>query len=177
MTRAPAPPWIVIMGAAVRRGGGPSGALRRRVAAALDFARSLNTRAIFLPTGGIGTHPPAEAEVMARLLRDAGIAPQDIVLEDTAQDTLSSVEACVVILARRAPGSAVYVASDGFHQPRCRALFRIYGLATRGVPIQSSRHSGWRAWLFYCVREAVALPWDIALAVGRRALGWPRRQP
>ena len=48
MTHAPAPPWIVIMGAAVRRGGRPSGALRRRVTAALDFARTLHGKA-YLP--------------------------------------------------------------------------------------------------------------------------------
>ena len=66
-------PAIVIFGAAVRPGGRPSGALRRRVEAALAFG-ARHPDALYVPTGGLGDHPPAEAEVMAALLRAAGVA-------------------------------------------------------------------------------------------------------
>lgn len=163
-------PWIVIMGAAVRPDGTPSGAMRRRVAGALEFARTLRRPAIFLPTGGVGRAGPAEAQVMGHLLRENGVAEERIVLEQDARDTLDSVENCAAILAAAVRGAPVYVVTDGFHLVRSVLLFRVYGVATRGVRIASARASaGWLRWLYYSLREVPAVPWDLALALVRRS--------
>ena len=86
-------PAIIIFGAAVRPDGQPSQTLRRRVAAAAEHGARL-ARPLYLPTGGIGRHGAAEAEVMAALLRQASIAAEDILPETTATDTFRSALAC-----------------------------------------------------------------------------------
>ena len=158
--------WIVVMGARVLPGGRPSGALRRRVAAALAAA---DERTRFLVTGAVGDHPPSEARVMADLLRAAGVPEARIVLEETGTDTLSSLRACARVL-RAAGAREVLVASDDYHLPRCRAVLRALGVRAGGVPARGTRAaSGTRAWLWALVREAAGLPWDVALAAASRA--------
>ena len=58
---------IVIMGAAVWKGGVASKAMRRRVEGGIASARSL-ANPTFLVTGGTGRYPPSEARVMERLV-------------------------------------------------------------------------------------------------------------
>jgi vancomycin permeability regulator SanA len=153
--------WIVVMGARVLPGGRPSGALRRRVAAALAAADA-GTR--FLVTGAVGDHPPSEARVMAELLRAAGVPPARIVLEETGTDTLSSLRACARLL-RAAGAREVVVCSDDYHLPRCRAVLRALGVRARGAPARGMRAAaGTLGWLWALVREAAGLPWDVALA-------------
>lgn len=72
--------YLVILGAAVRQDGTPSGSLSRRVEGALAFARSVGC-AKFLATGGVGRHGPAEALVIRQLLRAGGIRDEDILVE------------------------------------------------------------------------------------------------
>ncbi|HEX8813783.1 MAG TPA: YdcF family protein, partial [Terracidiphilus sp.] len=109
-----APPVIVIMGAAVWSGGRASNAMRRRVEGALACARH-KPSALFLPSGGVGHHPPSEARVMANLLRQAGVAEKNILIEEASDDTLSSVRHCVRML-RGLPGFGdVVICSDGYH--------------------------------------------------------------
>lgn len=167
--------WFVVMGARVLPGGRPSGALRRRVQAAVDAAGGAPS-ARFLVTGAVGEHPPSEARVMCALLRDAGVAPDRIVLEETGTDTLSSLVACARLL-RRAGAIDVRVCSDGYHLPRCRAVLRALGIragAVAAVTPRSGRSGrawlGW-AWLWARAREAAGLPWDVVLALWSRARG------
>jgi len=153
--------WIVVMGARVLAGGRPSGALRRRVAAALAAADP-GTR--FLVTGAIGDHPPSEARVMAQLLHAAGVPAARVVLEETGTDTLSSLRACARLL-REAGAREVFVCSDDYHLPRCRAVLRVLGVRAAPAPARGARAaSGTRSWLWALAREAGGLPWDVALA-------------
>ncbi len=121
-------PAIVIFGAAVRADGAASTALRRRVEAAVACGRTMPD-ALYVPTGGVGRYGPAEAEVMARLLRDFGVAEAAILRESTATDTLSSVRAVRRLLGgRHAP---VYAATSAYHLPRCLLLRRRAGRPAR----------------------------------------------
>ena len=160
--------WFVILGAAVWRGGAPSPAMRRRVAAAVEASRDVGG-ARFLPTGGVGRHAPSEASVMARLLVEAGVDRERIVLEEQATDTLSSVVRCMEILARDGDIASVTVCTDDYHVARVRALFRVFGVPTRSAPAQRAVHAlGTRRYVWALTREAVALPWDVALALAQR---------
>jgi vancomycin permeability regulator SanA len=159
--------WIVVLGARVLPGGRPSGALRRRIAAALAAADP-ETR--FLVTGAVGDHPPSEARAMAELLRAAGVSDARIVLEETGTDTLSSLIACVRLL-REAGATEVIACSDDYHLPRCRAVLRVLGVRAAAAPARGTRAAaGPRSWLWALAREAGGLPWDVALAAlrGRR---------
>jgi vancomycin permeability regulator SanA len=160
--------WFVILGAAVWQGGEPSPAMRRRVAAALRAARGVEG-ARFLPTGGVGRHAPSEASVMARLLVEAGIEPERIVLEEQATDTLSSVARCVRILERDGDVAAVTVCTDAYHVARVRAVFRVFGVQTCAAPVRrAARALGARGYSWALAREVAGLPWDVALALAQR---------
>ncbi len=159
-TASAAPTVFVIMGAAVWEGGHASNAMRRRVEGALLSARGMSNP-LFMPTGGIGKHPPSEAEVMSRLLRESGVAERNIALEDASHDTLQSVRNCVRILRSLPSFSQVVVCSDVYHIPRCRWLFKLYGIPTLPGSVRSGRpeNKAWR-WWYFSLRELPALVWD-----------------
>jgi len=165
------PPAIVIFGAAVRAGGKPSGALRMRVEAALKFGAD-HPDALYVPTGGMGAHPPAEADVMAALLAEGGIAPASILVEPTGTDTLSSVLAVRRLLLERGHRGPVFVATSAYHLPRCVALLRLAGLPARACPPPPRPASAyWRKRWYWRLRELPALPWDAAVLLGMKIIG------
>ncbi len=163
---------IVIYGAAVRPGGMPSGTMRRRVEAALRCGATLDAP-LYVPTGGVGDYPPAEAEVMARLLRAAGVAPEQILVEPTGRNTLRSTLACARLLRQRGWGGAVvHAATSAYHLPRTVMLLRLAGLDARGCPQPPGPASArflprWR----WRLRETAALPVDAAWMTALRLLG------
>ena len=158
-------PAIVIFGAAVGPGGRPSGALLRRVEAALAFGAG-HPGALYVPTGGLGAFPPAEAEVMAGLLRAAGVPAGRILAETTGTDTVSSVRAVRRLLRGCLHTGPVVAASSAYHLPRCVLLLRLAGLKARACkPPPGPAH--WRLRL----REVPALPWDAGLVLWLRAIG------
>lgn len=160
--------WFVILGAAVWRDGVPSPAMRRRVAAAVAAARDV-PGARFLPTGGVGRNPPSEASLMRQLLREAGVAPERITLEEQGTDTLSSVVACVRILADAGDVASVTVCTDAYHVARTRAVFRALGVRTLAAPACGAAAAlGPRRYVWALTREALGTPWDVALAIALR---------
>lgn len=115
-------------------------------------------------TGGVGKYPPSEANVMAQLLREAGIPESQIILDEQATDTLDSVRNCVALLRKLPSFGDVIVCSDIYHIPRCRWLFRMCGIATRSGRVSSGRQENTiRRWFYYYLREVLALPWDTLL--------------
>ncbi len=160
--------YFVIFGAAVLPDGSPSGTLRRRIAGAFQ-AGGVSASTFYLPTGAVGRHGPAEAQVMRDELLSLGVAPEQILLEETATDTLSSAVACAEILAERGVAEPVGVCSSGYHQFRCALLLRLSGVKTFCPSMPPDREAlGSRRWLYYVVREVIGTPWDAAL------LSWAR---
>ena len=97
-------------------------------------------------------------------LLSLGVPPQQIVLEETAVDTLSSAVACARILAERGVCRPVGVCSSGYHQLRCAMLLRMCGVRTFCPVMPPDREAlGLRRWLYYVAREMIGLPWDFAL--------------
>jgi uncharacterized SAM-binding protein YcdF (DUF218 family) len=158
-----AAPAIVIFGAAVRPDGKPSTVLRRRVEAAARFGARF-VAPLYVPTGGVGRYGPAEASLMAELLRSLGVAATQIVPEETGTDTLSSVRAVAVLLRTRGHSGPVYAATSAYHLPRCVLLLRLAGLPARACPPPPGPASRrfFRRW-FWRLREIPALPWDAGL--------------
>jgi len=155
--------YFVIFGAAILPDGSPSGSLARRVEGALALASEVRPR-VFLATGGIGRHGPAEATVIRDLLRAAGVAEQEVVIEDRATDTLESVLFCHAILGRRKDVDLLVTCSSGYHNFRCALLFRMLGYRVRiGRMPPDLPHLGLLKWGRYVLKEAVALPYDAAL--------------
>jgi len=161
---------IIIFGAAVRPDGSPSPALRRRVEAAAAFGAELPAP-LYVPTGGVGRHGPAESAVMAALLRERGVPAGRVLEEPTGTDTLSSVLACAALLRGLGhAGGPVFAATSGYHLPRCLLLLRLAGLAAAAVPPPEADPSWPRRW-YWRLREAPALPYDAALMLAARLRG------
>lgn len=108
---------------------------------------------------------------MALLLNHAGVPPERILLDEKSTDTLESVRNCARILRSLPAMGEVFICTDLYHIPRCRWLFRMYGISTRAGKIASGlpQNKAWR-WLYYYLREFAALPWDTAAAVLQRMI-------
>jgi vancomycin permeability regulator SanA len=152
------------MGARVNDDGTPSNALQRRLEGALASASRLGDDVVYLASGGRSGNGPSEAEVMKTWLVAAGVGRERIVLDTASEDTLSSVLACGAVLTTLAPLGTIVVCSDVYHQARCRILFRLLGFTTVNADTKSGRRAnGLLRWMWYYVREALAIPYDIAL--------------
>jgi vancomycin permeability regulator SanA len=159
------PSVIVVLGAAVWEGGKASNAMRRRIDGALQSAQG-RPDALFLVSGGVGKHPPSEASVMARLLQDAGTSSERILLDEASADTLESIRNCTRILRALPKFGDVIVCSDIYHIPRCRWLFKLYGITALPGKVASGRSQNKASrWLYYQLREWVAVPWDTLMAI------------
>ncbi|APH56238.1 Hypothetical protein GbCGDNIH6_0442 [Granulibacter bethesdensis] len=158
-------PCIVIFGAAVHPGGIPSPTLRRRVEAAHDLGRKMPD-VMFMPTGGVGRHGPAEAEIMRRLLLTLGVPDAAILMEPTGTDTLSSAKAVAALLRKDSACHApVFVATSRYHMGRCVTLLRLAGIAASAGIAPDFRASGeWKWWL----RDCLAWPYDVMLMIAWR---------
>lgn len=153
------PPCCIVFGAAVRSGGEPSGTLRRRVDGAFLIG---GVAARYFVTGGLGVHPPAEAEVMARLLRAHGVPHGHIVVDVDATDTLASARNCARLIRAHGRCSRVVVCSSRYHLPRCRMLLRRLGVAAVSGSMPGDRPGLSRAKLaYFYFRELFAYPWDL----------------
>ena len=159
------PPVVIVMGAAVWEGGQASNAMRRRVAGALQSARDRHD-ALFLVSGGVGKHPPSEASLMANLLQDAGIPSERILLDELSTDTLESVHNCATILRSLPRYGDVIVCSDIYHIPRCRWLFKLFGVSTCSGEVASGLPQNTASrWIYYYLRELPAFVWDTLMAL------------
>lgn len=148
---------IVVLGAAVRANGQPSQAMRRRVDHALELARK-RADSLLLFTGGLGVHAPAEADAMAAVAREAGVAEERIRLEAHATNTAESARLCarlVVELAREVDLGEVVLVTDAYHQRRTRFAFRRLGVPAISSSPKNSPPPG----VVRRVREIVGLFW------------------
>lgn len=153
----------MIFGAAVREDGSPSGSLRRRCEAALRAGRQC-AAPLYLVTGGVGRHGPAEGVVMRDWLIGHGVDAASIIVEDQARDTLQSVRLCARLLKQRDDVQRLRVCSSAYHAPRCVLLLRLVGLPCDAVPMPSDRpFLGTATWLRYVLKEWIATPWDLLL--------------
>lgn len=154
------PACLIIFGAKLRSDGSAGPALTRRVAGALEAASGF-ADAVFLVTGGQPQAGKSEAAVMRDRLREAGIEPARILVEDQARNTRDSALRCAAILRGRRDLTPILVCSDRFHQPRCAWLLRRLGVDAAAAPMPNERRAMRAAlWLFSCLREAVAVGYD-----------------
>jgi vancomycin permeability regulator SanA len=162
------PSCFVIFGALLKPDGSAGPALMRRVRGALAAARDRDD-AVFLVTGAQPRAGITEAAVMRRLLREAGISDDRILVEAEAHNTRSSAIACAAMLKGRPELRPVLVCSDRFHQARCVMLLRLCGIpaAPASMPDERSEMRP-QIWLFYRMRELVAIPYDALMIVLRR---------
>jgi uncharacterized SAM-binding protein YcdF (DUF218 family) len=161
--------YFVIFGAAVEADGTPSGTVQRRVEGALAAARGV-AGARFLPTGGAGANGVVEAEVMRRLLREAGVPARAILVEGRAKDTLQSAFLCDALLKQAGDADLLVPCTSRYHLPRCALLLHLLGWRVR-IPAMPGdfRHLPFPLFVRYWAKEALALPYDTMLMLARRS--------
>lgn len=161
-----APPLIVIFGAAVRRDGRPSGALRRRTGYGLLAAVEYPDAKV-LCSGGVGRWGGSEAAAMAELLLAQGVARARLILDEASRDTLQSV--VVTVGLTKARDARVILCSDDYHLSRIRLMLAVLGVATTRGPVPRGRgRASWRHWITMSLREMAAIPYDLAIVLARR---------
>jgi len=160
-------PAIVIFGAAVLADGRASPSLGRRIGYGARAAAAWPDAPV-LCSGGAGRAGPSEASIMRQALVAAGIAPARLALDEASLDTLQSVVAAARFV-RRCGLDGCLVCSDRYHLPRIRLLLAVLGVRTAAGPtargLDGTRP---RYWLKMHLREALALPYDLAIVLARR---------
>ena len=159
----------VVLGTEVLPGGGPSRTLEARVHHAARLYAQGRVR-LLVPTGGLGKHPPPEAEVMAQVLRKEGVPEVAVVLEDRALNTWDSAR-LVASMVEKLGVAGVLVVTDPLHCVRTVAAFERAGLQAWAEPAYDSPMWS-RGWLRggQLVREMGALVWyRIRYGVGSRS--------
>jgi len=160
-------PAIVIFGAAVRPDGRPSPSLARRIGYGLEAAEAWPGAPI-LCSGAVGRAGPSEASVMAGRLAAGGVDANRLVLDEDSRDTLQSVLVAMRFLRRRNLASCVVV-SDRYHIPRIQLLLAALGVASTPGPSAPGRGGApWPHWTRMSLREAAAIPYDLAIVLARR---------
>ncbi len=162
---------IVVLGAAVGAGGGPSAALRRRVAEGVRRLEAGAAPVLLLSGGkggGTGDRRPSEAEVMRDLALAAGVAEARLVLDTESRSTLDNARRSARIMRARGWTKALVV-TDAVHLPRALLAFRALGIEAKGAAVAGgARDQPVWAWPYHLAREALAFLWYAALiAAGR----------
>lgn len=145
---------VVVLGAKVLPGGAPTPALAARTELGIRLWKEGRARFLVF-TGGLGTNPPAEAEVMRRIALDKGVPNEAIIVEDRSHCTLESAR-LVGEIARSKGWTTVIVATDPFHTVRAGVMFENEGLQVHTEPTDDIYYND-RTRRFYTLREAVAL--------------------
>jgi vancomycin permeability regulator SanA len=153
---------IIVLGAAVCKGGRPSQALRRRVLHGVKLLEDKKANYL-LVTGGLGKYPPAEAIVMRSLALDTGVQKEKIILEEKGTSTFTNVKHCIRIMRKHNWFNAIVV-SDSYHLFRATFVFRCFGIKVTGSAAKGGRQDNTPLrWLYYHLREIVAFAWYIIL--------------
>jgi uncharacterized SAM-binding protein YcdF (DUF218 family) len=149
---------IIVLGCAVWPNEQPSPALRARTERGIAVYRAGYAPAVIL-CGGVGTYPPAEAEVMRRLMAAAGVPPDALYLDDTSHTTVENLQHARAIMREHGWRSALVV-SDPFHLPRACLMARDLGIDARPVPaLDSPTYTRPRERTWYTLREVAVLCW------------------
>jgi uncharacterized SAM-binding protein YcdF (DUF218 family) len=150
---------IVVLGASVGPDGKAGKGLERRVLHAVRLYKKGWAPRIIM-TGGVGTYPPAEAEVAARLAMQKGVPRSAIVLENKSTSTWENA-ANAAAICKRHRWKSVLIVSDPFHLWRAQRNFQKCGMRAFTSPVAPEI---WRAQplrkIFWTTREAVLVARD-----------------
>jgi uncharacterized SAM-binding protein YcdF (DUF218 family) len=101
------------------------------------------------------------------LLIEAAVNSDRIFLEDKSKNTLQNVIHSARIIRQFQTACNVIVCSDDYHTLRCRLLLYLMGISTNYRQMPGARiHIGWLRWMYFCVREAVAIPVQAFVLLG-----------
>jgi len=127
--RLPAPAVTdvgIALGCPSEDDGSPSPCLRCRVAGALRALRKGRVRAVIF-SGGAAHNRYVEAEIMAELVRRAGVSEAQILVEGQALTTWQNLRFAQRLMAARGYRTALLISTRD-HLPRARRFADYYGI-------------------------------------------------
>jgi uncharacterized SAM-binding protein YcdF (DUF218 family) len=146
---------IIVLGAAVWPHG-PSPALQARLTHAVFLYREGYAENIIL-SGGLGTHPPTEAEAMQAVMLGMGVPGDALYLEKRSVNTLENLTFSREIMQSNGWQKAIIV-SDPFHIKRALLVARDLGIdATGGAAKNSVLYRNRDLRVSHTLREVLAL--------------------
>lgn len=151
---------IVVLGARVLPSGEAEDSLRSRTLRAAELYRA-GIAPVVICTGGVGDHPPAEAQVAAALAEKNGVPAKDLLLEEHSTSTRENAEYAARICRERG-WKRVVVVSDPYHLYRARNDFERVGLTVSVSPALNCRRNrvlSERVW--WTLRETAAVLRDV----------------
>ena len=159
---------IIVLGSAVWPNEQPSPSLKARTDRAIELYWGGYATHLIL-SGGLGRHPPEEAEVMRRLAAQAGIPSEVLILDRDARSTRESLLGASEIMLDRG-WDTILVVSDPFHMKRSLLMAEDMGLAAHGSPaLDSPTYTVFSRRVYYTSREVLALWWYLVRRVGSTA--------
>lgn len=120
-------PVAIVLGAMVMPDGSPSATLLRRGQHAAHLWKKGHVDLI-ITTGGMSPSGRSEAEVLAGILKDAGVPHNRIRLEEQSRTTWENISLSCPLLPKDAE---VVLVTDAYHGPRARMMARRLGLTAR----------------------------------------------
>jgi uncharacterized SAM-binding protein YcdF (DUF218 family) len=157
---------IVVLGAAVWADGVPSPSLRRRAMHAVSCYKAGAAPRI-IASGGVGRFPPSEAEAIRRICVAEGVPESAIYIEDQSHTTLENI-AFSARIARSFGGRRMLVVTDKYHLPRAILCFRFLDFEAAGSGPARGSGTPLYKWIYYHLREIVALPYYLFLLLRMR---------
>ncbi len=155
---APDKDFIVILGCWFRKDGSLPPLLKGRADRALAFYRkqkeATGKEAVMIPSGGQGRDESMpEAEAIARYLRENGVPPDKIILEDRAANTYENMSFSAEIIRHIDPeGKAVFVTTN-YHVFRSGLWASLAGFRAEGI----GGKTVWWFWPNAFIRECAGL--------------------
>jgi len=150
--------FIVILGCRIRPDGSLYPMIRARVDRAMEFAKmqedATGKLATFLPSGGKGSDEcMAEAEGMAKYLRQNGIDDERIVIEKQSTTTWENMVMSKAIVDHHKPSAKVAFSTNNYHVFRSGMLARQAGWEIDGMGSETK----WYFWPNAFTREIIGL--------------------
>jgi uncharacterized SAM-binding protein YcdF (DUF218 family) len=147
---------ILVLGCHVYGESGPSPCIRARAGHAAALYRQGLARWI-IPTGGPSAGGPTEAEVLTRVLTEAGVPATAIVPETQAHNTIQNIRYSQAIMRERGWRTALLV-TEPFHINRAALIARDAGLLAYPSPaLDSANWDGPLVRAFHLARDALSL--------------------
>ena len=150
--------YVIVLGCKIRPDGTLYPLIRARVDRAITFVRrqeaETGKRAILIPSGGKGAdEPEAEAEAMARYMREQGVPEGQILAEDQSKTTLENLRFSRRLITERTEDAKVAFSTSSYHVYRGGILASQSGWNIDGMGSRTK----WYFWPNAFLREFIGL--------------------
>lgn len=150
---------IIVLGAGLRPDGRPGPALTRRSMRAADLWHEGIAPNVICAGGQAESLPRSEADACREILRNNGLPPSAILLEDKSRSTEENALFSSQLMEERGWTSAVLV-SDSYHMLRAGWLFTQRGIEAYTSPVPAQRIHHPHSYPHSLLREFLAFHWQ-----------------